>query len=144
MHCVWGEQAAMSTNMDGPDSLIEDVLNLPVEDLYTLLQTIMDRLKPLAALVTGGVVETQERMYDVTLTGVNEARKIPSIKAVRAAGGSDPVTGTFRIGLRVAKDMVEEVAAGLATRPILTKVPYYEAERAIQVLQAEGCSAILS
>ena len=93
----------MSTNMDGPEALIQEVLELPVEDLFTLLSTVMDKLRPLAALVGGGVIGVSEQLYDISLTYADAGKKIQTIKEVRALTG---------LGLKEAKDIVDEVLAG--------------------------------
>jgi ribosomal protein L7/L12 len=127
-------------NLDGPDHLIEQVLELPVEDLQTLLVAVHDRLRPLVKLINGTSEVVQK--YDLNLTSVMAGKKIQTIKAVRKAGGYDALSGTVNIGLKEAKDMVEAVDK-VGPIPVLIKVSLEEAEEGHRVLSAEGAGAVV-
>lgn len=121
----------MSTNMDGPDALIEDVLNLPVEDLQTLLVTVIERLRPLAALVNQSLVVTPR--YDLYLDSCDDTRKIPTIKEVRAI---------TQLGLKESKDIVDACVAGQA-RLLLSGAGEADVEHAARLLAGVNAHAMV-
>lgn len=128
----------MSTNMDGPAALIEEVMDLPVEDLQTLLVAVTDRLRPVINLLgRDNIVGGGEQLFDVMLTGVNRDKVIPSIKAVRAASA---VAGKSALQLSVAKDMVEDMRDRSIGRWVSLRLLIEEAEECVRILEAEGCS----
>lgn len=121
----------MSTNMDGPDALIQEVLELPVEDLQTLLVTVFDKLRPLATLLSG---IPDLATFNVEVTSFTMGKKIQAIKGVRS------VTS---LGLKEAKDIIDAVDAGNGPQMIIRNLIQAEAEAAVRVLQADGVVATI-
>lgn len=116
----------MSTNMDGPEALIEEVLELPVEDLQTLLVAVIDRLQPLAKIVASGS-EIPRNQIDLDLVQVDPSKKIQIIKEIR--------NWSYH-GLKEAKDLFEMVQGGGGQARILTGADELTAERAVKAFNA--------
>jgi ribosomal protein L7/L12 len=135
----------MSTNMDGPQALIEEVLDLPVADLQTLFMAVVDRLRPFTASVqalaaTLSQVQVPEARFDVLLVGVNQDMKIQSIKAVREAS---TVGGHKPMGLMEAKSIVDHVIVNNVHSWVRTTLLIEEAEECCQILARSHCTGLI-
>ena len=132
----------MSTNMDGPDALIQEVMELPVEDIYTLLVAVMTRLQPLAGLINGKVINEaanqgfaatgdppDENDYYVKLDYVDPTKKIQTIKEIRVI---------TRLGLKESKDIVDCVLAGSQSYIFVTGLTAREAHNAVKALTTQA------
>ena len=117
--------------MDGPEALIEDVLNLPVEDLQTLLVTVIERLRPLATIISN--VPPATPTYDLCLDTCDDTRKIATIREVRAI---------TQLGLKESKDIVDACVAGQA-RKLLSGVGESEVEHAARLLAGVNAHAMV-
>jgi ribosomal protein L7/L12 len=134
----------MSTNMDGPDALIEEVLELPVEDLQTFLTAVINRLRPLAdsvqelAAVLSQLAEHPEAQYDVVITSCVNDKPIQTIKAVRNASACGPNKG---LSLMEAKIIVDALRVNGTISVVASRLLAEEAEECIRILEREGAHA---